>query len=184
GAVARRDRGTPRLDGAMSNVFQSLLGAIRGGVHPREIGLAVFLGVLAGFVGGVNLTLALVLLAVLVLRTPLKMFAQAWALAAGLAWTLTPVTFHLGRYVLTGTPVGDWLAPQAEGPWVALFDLDRYTLIGGACLAPILALPTACIIAAMTRGVQRRLMALQEKMSANQRWQARWSTRLTCWLLF
>src|SRR5438105_6794562 len=148
----------------MSNVFQSLLGAIRGGVHPREIGLAVFLGVLAGFVGGFNLTLAVVLLAVLVLRTPPKMFAQAWGVAAGLAWTLTPVTFRLGHFVLTGTPVGQWLAPHADGLWVALFDLDRYTLIGGACLAPIVALPTAWGIAVATRGVQQRLVALQEKM--------------------
>ncbi len=168
----------------MSNLFQSLLGALRGGVHPREIGLAVFLGVLAGFVSGWNLSLAVVLLAVLVLRTPWKMFGQAWAVGAGVAWALTPVTFRVGHFLLTHSPLGDWLAPHADGPWVALFDLDRYTLVGGALVAPILALPTAWAIASVTRAVQERLVALQQKMSANQHWQARASTRIVCWLLF
>ncbi len=168
----------------MSKFLPSLLGAFRGGVHPREIGLAVFLGVLAGFVSGWNLSLAAVLLAALVLRTPWKMFGQAWAVAAAVAWALTPVTFRVGHFLLADSPLGGWLAPHADGPWVALFDLDRYTLVGGVLLAPIVALPTAWIIAAVTRGVQDRLVALQEKMSANQHWQARFGTRMVCWLLF
>src|SRR5262245_52406847 len=162
----------------MSTVFQSLLGAIRGGVHPREIGLAVFLGVLAGFVCGWNLVLFVVLLGVLVLRTPWKMFGQAWAVAAGLAWVATPVTFQVGHYLLSDTPVGEWLAPHADGPWIALLDLDRYTLLGGLVIGPVLAAPLAWGIASVTRATQQRLVALQEKMAASQHWQARFSTRL------
>jgi hypothetical protein len=167
----------------MQKLYRSLLGVARGGVHPREIALAVLLGVLAGFVQGWNLSLGVVLLAALLLNAPWKMLGQAWATAFGLAWALTPVTFRLGHYLLSETPVGEWLEPHADGIWIVLLDLDRYTLLGGLVLAPLIAVPAAVTIGWATHLLQVRFQNLQEKIQANQHWQASRAIRFACWLL-
>ncbi len=140
----------------MRNLFESLFGVARSGLHPREVGVAVFLGTLAGFVTGWNLTLVVVLLLALLLAHPLKVFAQTWGVAAALAWTLTPFTFRFGRYLLEDSELGAALAPHAGSVWVALFDLDRFTLIGGMCVGLLLAALAAGFAAWTTRALQNR----------------------------
>ena len=44
----------------MRKLFGSMFGVVNGGVHPREIAVAVILGTLAGFVTGWNLTLPVI----------------------------------------------------------------------------------------------------------------------------
>ncbi|MBI1899999.1 MAG: hypothetical protein HYS13_02645 [Planctomycetia bacterium] len=125
----------------MLSKIQAFLG--QRGVHPREAAVGVALGVLAGFVSGWNLTLCCVLTCVLLLRAPIKTFLLTWGVSAVSAWLLTPHTLRAGRWLLDETLVGSWLAPHADSVWLALFDLDRYTLAGGL----VVALPAAIMVA-------------------------------------
>ena len=168
----------------MRQIFQAVVDIIRGGVHPREVALAVCLGLLAGFLSGWNLCLAAVLLLVLLLNVPLKVFGEAWLLGTAVSWTFTPASFYVGRWLLEKSPWGTLLAPMREQPWLVLCDLDRYTLSGGAVLGVLLAIPAALIAAKATRYLQGQFNLLQAAWQTKTTWQAGLAVRLGCWLIF
>ncbi len=167
----------------MFTVMRSFLGFVQKGVHPREVALAVLLGTLAGFVCGWNLTLACVLVLVLVLRAPVKVFLQTWGISAGLAWMLVPSVFRTGKYLLEQSMVGDWLAPHADNVWLALFDADRYTLVGGAMWGLGLGCPLAWIAAITTKALQQRISSLAAQVSAEKSGVKRACVKAICWML-
>lgn len=109
--------------------------------HSSRLTLALLLGMLAGFVSGWNLTLAVLLLFVLALDVPLRRFLPIWAVSAGLAWLCVPVSYQVGRLVLDHTPVGASVAALGEGTFVSLFDWDRYVLAGGMVTAIVIGAP-------------------------------------------
>jgi uncharacterized protein (TIGR03546 family) len=172
------------LPGAMRRYFQAIVDIVRGGVHPREVALAVCLGLLAGFVSGWNLTLAVVLLGVLVLNVPTKVFGEAWALGTMVSWMMTPLSFGLGRWLLEQTFFGRWVASLREQPLVILFDLDRYALVGGAVLAMLMALPAALVMHRLTRFLQARFARLQAAYQAQATPTSNLLVRAACWLIF
>ena len=137
----------------MRHVTRALVGFVRGGSHPRSVAWAVYLGVLAGFVTGTNLTLAVLLLLVILLDVRTRVFLLAWAGGFALSWPLIPVTFRIGQFLLDRTPLGSLLGRLGEAPLIALLDWDRYALVGGAALAALGALPAA---SAAARFVQSR----------------------------
>ncbi len=169
----------------MSKILETVFGMVRGGVHPREVAMAVMLGTLAGFVTGWNFTLVAVLLLVLVVRAPLNVFGQAWGAAAALSLALTPLTHRTGRSLLENSSFGHWLAGHADSVWLALFDWDRYTLVGGVVWALVLGLPAAFFVGRLTRSLQKRFHKLQERLDADQQqWKARFTVRAACWMVF
>ncbi|HUY32924.1 MAG TPA: hypothetical protein VMV69_09095 [Pirellulales bacterium] len=134
----------------MFNV-RNLAACLHGGRQPLDVALAVALGLLAGFVTGWNLTLAAVLLAVVLINVRTRTFLLAWASGLGGAWLLARLTYRLGQFLLDSTPLGECVAVLGDGPWVALLDWDRYTLVGGACLAALIALPASRLAANLAR---------------------------------
>ncbi len=163
----------------MRKIFDAFLGSIKDGIHPREIALAVALGIIAGFVTGWNLTLLVILLAVVLLRVPFQMFGQAWAASAMIAWMMTPATFHTGRYMLEESPMAATFAASADSLTMVLFDFDRYTLLGGLVWGVLLAIPCAWIAMRFSRSLQLRLRKVGEKIKS-----AGFAVRATCWLMF
>ncbi len=168
----------------MRKIYENVFGVVQSGMHPREVGVAVFLGTLAGFVTGVNLTLAVVLVLALVLAHPLKVFLRTWGLAVTLAWMLTPLTYRLGVYLLQDSEVGQAIAPHAYSVWVALFDLDRFTLIGGLAVGSLLAVLTGGLAAWTTRALQSRYTLLMDRFVNHDRRIVRLGIRLACLMIF
>ena len=114
-----------------------------GGSKPRDLALAVALGLLTGLVTGSNLSCLAVLTLAALLNVPLKPFFATWAVGFGIGWLGEAVTYFLGCVVLDETPLGEWLGEIGDNPWLAMFDWDRYTLVGGAVLAVVVAVPAA-----------------------------------------
>ncbi len=168
----------------MRKLYESLLGVVENGLHPREVGVAVFLGMLAGFVTGWNLSLVSVLVLALVLAAPLRVFCEVWAFSAALAWALTPATYRLGVQLLEHSSLGEWLRPHAYSVWVALFDLDRYTLVGGAVMGALIGILAAGIAAFVTRSLQNRYAKLAERFSNHDDWLCRLAIRIASWMIF
>jgi hypothetical protein len=109
------------------------------------------LGAVAGFVTGWNLSLAAALLAFAVLNVRTKAFACAWAAGAAVSLLASELTSGLGRLLLDETPLGRALGALGDSAWIAMFDLDRYGLLGGACLGLLLSLPAAKLAAVLAR---------------------------------
>ena len=168
----------------MHRHLQSFIHLLRGSLHPGHVACAVALGLLAGLVTGWNLSLAVVLLLVLVLNVPLRVFGEAWAACALLSLALTPVTYSLGRFLLEQTGLGQSLAPWADHPALLMFDLDRYTLIGGIAAAAVLAMPAAWLAAKATTTMEGYFRRWQEAAAANTPFEASSLHRLTCWQIF
>ena len=134
----------------MFNV-RNLAACLQGSRQPRHVALAVVLGLLAGFVTGWNLTLAVVLLAVVLLNVRTLAFLVAWAIGLGGAWMLSGLTYRLGQMLLDSTPLGECVAALGDGPFFALLEWDRYTLVGGACLAGALSFVASRLAAWLAR---------------------------------
>lgn len=126
---------------------QKLRWGLQGGRSPRNAALAIVLGTAAGFVTGWNLSAAtlLVLFAALNIRT--KLFAGAWCAGATASIAASGLTYRIGYWLLDGTPLGSAIGCLGDSVFVALFDWDRYTLVGGACLGLLLSLPAAKLAA-------------------------------------
>lgn len=120
---------------------------LQGGRSPRNAGLAVVLGTVAGFVTGWNLSAAglLVLFAALNVRT--KLFAGAWCAGATASIAASGLTYRIGYLLLDGTPLGAAIGYLGEGVFVSLLAWDQYALVGGACLGLLLSLPAAKLAA-------------------------------------
>ncbi len=168
----------------MKALLGSLVGSVKKGVHPRHVGVAVFLGSLAGFTTGWNLTLVTVLLLALVLRHHWKVFLQSWGAFYGLSWLMTPWCYRTGRYLLEGGSLGRYLAPHADSLWLALWDLDRYTLLGGVFWGTLVGLGAGYLAAALTRSLQAAATRVQQRVEQQPGKAGRLAWRLMCRVVF
>ena len=132
---------------------------------PARSSLAVFLGLLAGFAQGWNLSLAALLVLVVLFDVRSRVALVCWAIGLGLSWVLAPATFLLGRAVLDLTPLGSWLG-DFEGA-AALLGWDRYTLVGGLLIGLALAWPASSLL---TRGVRRSRRLLHHAANCDRDW--------------
>lgn len=128
-----------------------LLGFSRRVQQTQGVALAVLLGLLAGFVGGWNLSLVALLLLAVVFNVRARTFFVMWAMGYALSWVLVPISFGLGRWLLDSTQLGEWLAANFDEQLVAWLGWDRYTLVGGVLLALFLAAPTVLGLRAWRR---------------------------------
>lgn len=125
---------------ALKSFLASLL---RGGREPRHLFLAVVLGFTAGCVSGWNLTFAaLVCLAALLNCSTTLLVASAlcgWIAALCAAGA----TRSLGVLLLDKCGLGVHLSKLGNGPLVALFRLDDYTVCGSLAAGLALSIPAA-----------------------------------------
>lgn len=140
-------------------MLASLAARFSGGTHPRAVSLAVFLGLVAGFVQGWNLSLAALFVLIILFDVRSRVALVCWAIGLGLSWLMAPVTFLLGRVVLDLTPVGKMLGELGDGRAAALFGWDRYTVVGGMLVGLAIAWPASSLL---TRGVRRTRRMLQQ----------------------
>lgn len=131
----------------MSAVTLSWSRIFRGGRNGRHRAAAVFLGLVAGAVGGWNLTCAALLLAAVRLNTSLAWWAASFVL--GLGWGAWGANLHqaVGLFFLDKLRLGAMLDGLTEHPLLAMFRLDEYLVCGGAATAALAALPAAHLAA-------------------------------------
>ena len=141
-----------------------LLGFSRRVQQTQGVALAVLLGLLAGFVGGWNLSLVALLLLAVVFNVRARTFFVMWAFGYALSWVLVPISFGLGRWLLDSTQLGEWLAANFDEQLIAWLGWDRYTLVGGILLGLFFAAPTVLGMRAWRR---RNVRAAQGAVEQN-----------------
>lgn len=111
--------------------IRKLVKVLRGGATFRQIFLAVLLGFAAGMIPGINLTLILCLVLLLVLNTNGGMALLAYLIGKSLCLLLAPVTFEIGFFLIHGAGLLGLIQAASDVPVLALLDLHVYSLLGG-----------------------------------------------------
>jgi hypothetical protein len=161
-----------------------LVAVVRGGNEPREIATAVFLGVLAGFLTGWNASLAAVLLLVVILHASTRVFCQTWLIASATSWLLTPVTFHAGYFLVARTRIGDGITLARDTLGLVLFDLDRYTLLGGIVVGLAVAVPITWLAIRAAGHLRQTLSIYGPHAEGNDPANLNGMTRAVCCFLY
>lgn len=110
-----------------------------GGHQPRDVALAVALGILTGALTGGNASWAVVLLAAIALNVHTRLFLCAWPACAFVAWSASNVLETVGRFLLDGTALGRALGQPGDGLLIPLLGWNQYAVIGGIALGGIAA---------------------------------------------
>jgi hypothetical protein len=138
---------------------------LSGGISHPDVSLAVWLGLMTGFVLGYNLTLAAVLLAALILNVNTRLFLGSAMLGGMLGWGLAPLTLRVGRFVLDDWPLGRLFGALGDDLWLVLLDWDRYTLAGGVVLSGLCGIPLARFIGNRVQALRRRAEEMEPGQS-------------------
>lgn len=133
-----------------SSLRRALLASLHGGRGPHHAAMAVAFGIVAGFVTGWNLSLALVLLLAALFNVRTKIFAIAWGAGLAVASLVSGATYRAGQLLLDGTPLGATIGAFGDSVWVAMFDWDCYTLAGGGAIGLALAVAAAKLVVAFS----------------------------------
>jgi hypothetical protein len=130
-----------------------------GGHQPRDVALAVALGVLAGALTGLNVSWTVVFVAAIALNVHTRLFLAVWLASLLLALLSRDSLVTVGRLMLDGTPLGETLSPFGDSVALALLGFDQYVVLGGVAVGSILALLGAVAFYRIT-------------IKLNQHWQA------------
>lgn len=104
--------------------------ALRGGSKFREIFLAVLLGFAVGMIPGVNLTLLLCIILLLLLNTNGGLAVLAFAIGKICCLALAAATFQIGYFLMHTVGLVALVRALADTPVLALLDLHVYSLLG------------------------------------------------------
>lgn len=127
----------------------AIIAGLRGGRRPRDAALAVVLGLLSGMLCGWNLSVGLVLTAVVFLNVPTRLFIGAVLVGGAGAWLAADFIRSLGVTLLDRTGLSRAIAALGDGPVAAMLGWDCYAVVGGAALALAVSVPAACLAAAI-----------------------------------
>ncbi|HVX13620.1 MAG TPA: hypothetical protein VHC22_20720 [Pirellulales bacterium] len=125
---------------------RKLAAAICGGHQPRDVALAIALGVLAGALTGGNISWAVALLAALLFNVHSRSFLAAWLASLLLSWLGRGPLETAGRALLDGTPLGYALGRFGDGTLVAFLGWHRYVVVGGAAVGGVTGVVCACAV--------------------------------------
>ncbi|KKL81256.1 hypothetical protein LCGC14_1996590, partial [marine sediment metagenome] len=143
--------------------------ALRGGAAQREMFLAVFLGFAIGMVPGVNLTLVILILGLLLLNTTGALAGPAILLGKMLCLLLAPVTFRIGYAMIHSLGLGGVVRAASDTPVLALLDLHVYCLIGAIPVILVIGTLLGWLVARSMMKMRARIAAATESSDRLQK---------------
>jgi len=164
-------------------LMRKLIGILRGGAAPAEVFLAVLLGVLAGFVTGLNLTFVFLLVVLLVLNANVAVFLFFFLIGKLISIPVAPLSFKLGKALLAIPGVETVVRKFVNAPVAALMGLERYVLLGGIILGVVLGVIAALIVARAVTTFRRRMASLEEGSQAFKKLSGNFFVRLVMRIL-
>ena len=163
--------------------FKKLVRILRGGSTIVEIGTAVTLGMLLGFLPWFSaLSLCLILL-LLLLNTPVHLAVLAFALGKVLSLPLAVVTYHIGRGVLAVGPLESLVRALVNAPVTAWMDLDRYCTLGGIVLGGALGVGLSLALRIPISKFRKKMASLEHDSEKFARFTSNFFVRFVMWLI-
>jgi uncharacterized protein (TIGR03546 family) len=166
-------------------LFRKLAKIIRGKATPFQLWAACLLGALIGFTtgfataGGLILSLLLLLI---VLNANLPLAALVGLLAKLVSLLIMPVTFSVGKFLLTG-PTEGLFAGLVNAPVFAWFGFEYYATTGGLVTGLIFGLICGFVVNKAVTGYRRKMKDLEENSDNYKKYSQKGSVKLLTWLL-
>ena len=142
---------------------------VRGGVTPGQALLGCLLGVLLGMVPGVNLTLVIVVLLLVLLNANGGLAILGFAMGKALCMLLAPVTFEIGYFLVHRIGLEGLFRAAADTPVVALMDLHYYCLLGGLPVALVVGLVYGLVMGNVLKGIRKGILAAGDRSDRAKR---------------
>lgn len=139
-----------------------------GGHQPRDVALAVSLGILTGALTGGNASWAVVFLAALALNVHTRLFLCAWPASVCAAWLASDSLQTVGRFLLQGTSVGRSLRQPADDLLIPLLGWNDDSVAGALVLGSAAALVAGLICYRLTLKLNRRWLATPPRPPTSQ----------------
>lgn len=130
----------------------------RGGERASALASGVLLGLVTGLTAGAHLTSCVLLLAATVARVNLPIWGLALATGTALGWAVAPLLYLTGWLILDWLGLRYALALLGESLPVALWDGNRYALVGGLAWGFGLGIVAARVV---RRQARRRLQEIR-----------------------
>ncbi len=157
---------------------------LRGGVTNREMFLGTFFGFFIGMTPGINLTMAIPVVLLLVLNCNTILGILGIVVGKLCCHLLAQYTFAVGYYFIHHLGADSLVRYLADAPVLAYLNWDVYCVIGGLPFAFLGGWLLGWIVTTLITGLQRLLVAGQER-SAIMRWIANFFLiRFILWLFF
>ncbi len=157
---------------------------LRGGVADRVIMLGGLLGLAIGMVPGFNMTLVLLVLALLLLNAHFHIALLGFAVGKILCLALAPLTFRIGYFIIHGIGLEGFFRFASDAPVLALMDLHVYSLVGGLPLGLVLGLVFGWLMVRAVHGLRVGLVEATERSQKMRRLAANPVVRVFLRLVF
>ena len=142
---------------------------VRGGVTPSQVFLGFLLGALIGMTPGVNLTLMIGILLVILLNANGGMASLGFALGKVLCLTLAPVTFQIGYVLIHDVGLSGLFRAAGDTPVVALMDLHYYCVTGGLLVGLVVGIVGGLLAGSVINGLRKAVAAAGGRSEALQK---------------
>ncbi|MGB2938276.1 MAG: hypothetical protein WBD05_08810, partial [Phycisphaerae bacterium] len=158
--------------------------ALRGGSKFREIFLAVLLGFAVGMIPGVNLTLLLCIILLLLLNTNGGLAVLAFAIGKICCLALAAVTFQIGYFLMHTVGLIGLVRALADTPVLALLDLHVYSLLGALPIIVLVGGGMAWAVGALIAKAQAGIVSAGEQSEKFRKVAENKFVRFLLWLAF
>jgi uncharacterized protein (TIGR03546 family) len=157
---------------------------LRGGAGTREIFIAAFLGFAVGMLPGINLTLGIGILLLLILNANLGVALPMLAAGKLISLGLAPVTMQTGYYIIHNMGLEGTFKALATAPVTALMDLDVYCVAGGLPFAIVGGLLFGWLLAFLVNKLRAVIKGTKEGSATVQKIGGNVFVRVALWLIF
>jgi uncharacterized protein (TIGR03546 family) len=132
-------------------------------VTPVQLIVTSILGSILGFMPGIGQALGVVILStffLIILNTNLTLAFLVGLGAKLVAWTLAPLVFALGRFLLDGPGQG-FFTGLINAPVFALFGFEYYSVTGGLLAGLVFGLVVGIVLSRMVVGFRSKMASLE-----------------------
>ena len=148
--------------------IKKLLKILRGGVSPVIIFISIMLGFTFGTIPGFSGLHAVLIVLVFLLNVHLGMFLLSAALGKALCLAAAPVLYYIGmgaqNYL---SPVLKFLASI---PIIGITDFNRYAVVGGLIVGPVIGVVAGLFMARTVIGFRRMIVKFEDNSEKFKKW--------------
>ena len=157
---------------------------LRGNSTPFQLILACVLGSLLGFIPGIQQAPGLLIalsFVLITLNANLPLAALTGIVAKLVSWSLLPVAYSAGKFLLNGPTQGIFKA-CVNAPVLAFFGFEYYFVVGGQLIGLIFGLVVGVIVAKAMTAFRKKMADLEKNSEKYKKFATKFWVKALAWI--